>query len=376
MDRPMPVAAVTGATGAIGQAIAEGLARADHEVVLICRDERRAGLLADRIRRGTGNPEVRVELALALWNYTRDEALTETFKLLRDKVWAVRLAAVRAMHNVRDKRIIPTLIDQLGREGGRLREDIRDLLVKVTGQDFNIDSERWTWWWNNYGGDKFQFGAAPSKSQQHKMRYAIQYHDVETCSKKFIFLLDTSSSMNEIIKVAKTGGKTYGKGDLTKRKIYAAQAELVRLLRTFDKNIFFNIITFNEEIGLWRKSVAAAKKDTRKSAEKFVWAIDPPKKASTNIYDSLIAAFDMVDAGFAKRKYESVVDTMFFLSDGNPTAGPVTDVDMILRTVKERNRIHGIKIHTFNLGGPRTESYFLRKLAESTGGTYQEIRVR
>ncbi len=325
---------------------------------------------------GDKDPEVRVELALALWHYSRDEALTDTFTLLRDKVWAVRLAAVRALHNVRDKRVIPTLIDQLGREGGRLREDIRDLLVKLTGQDFNIDSERWQWWWNNYGGDKFQFGGAPSKSQQHKMRYAIQYHDVETCSKKFIFLLDTSSSMNEIIRVEKLGGKTYGKGDLSKRKIYAAQAELVRLLRTFDKNIFFNIITFHDEIGLWRKNVASAKKDTRKSAEKFVWAIDPPKKASTNIYDALIAAFDMVDAGFAKRKYESVVDTMFFLSDGNPTAGPVTDVDMILRTVKERNRIHGIKIHTFNLGGPSTETYFLRKLAESTGGAYQEIRVR
>jgi len=322
------------------------------------------------------DPEVRVELALALWNFTRDEALTETFKLLRDKVWAVRLAAVRAMHNVRDKRMIPTLIDQLNREGGRLREDIRDLLVKVTGQDFNINAERWQWWWNNYGGDKFQFGGGPSKSQQHKMRYAIQYHNVDTCSKKFIFLLDTSSSMNEIVQVEKVGDKTYGKGDLTKKKIYVAQAELVRLLRTFDKNIFFNIITFSEEIGLWRKNVAAAKKDTRKNAEKFVWDIDPPKRASTNIYDSLIAAFDMVDEGFAKRKYESVVDTMFFLSDGNPTAGPVTDVDMIIRTVKERNRIHGIKIHTFNLGGPSTETYFLRKLAECTGGTYQEIRIR
>jgi hypothetical protein len=328
-----------------------------------------AALATDR------DPEVRVEVALALWNYQRDEALTQVINLLRDPVWAVRLAAIRTMHNIRDPRMIPPIIAQLATEGGRLREDILELLEKLTHQNFGLNIEKWKWWWNLYA-EKFQFTAKPSKSQEHKIRYAMQYHDVETCSKKFIFFVDVSSSMNEIVKVRKQEGKTYGKGDLRKKKIDVAKTELVRLLRTFDKNIYFNIITFSEEVEMWRKNVASAKKETRRQAEKYIWAIKPPQKAATNVYDSLMTAFDMVDAGFAKRKYESVVDTMFFLSDGNPTAGAVTDVDMILQTVRERNRIHGIKIHTFALSGRSGDTYFLRKLAELTGGSFQVIQIR
>jgi hypothetical protein len=271
--------------------------------------------------------------------------------------------------------MVPALIDQLGREGGRLREDIRDLLVAITHQDYGIDLARWTDWWNRFGG-KFEFTTKTSKSMEHKMRYAIQYHDVDTCSKKFIFLLDVSSSMNEVVRVQKQAGKTYGKGEMPKKKINVAQIELVRLLRSFDKNIYFNIITFEEAVEVWRKAVMPATKDGRKMAEKFVWDIKVPDRAATNVYDALMKAFDMVDAGFAKRKYESVVDTMFFLSDGNPTAGSVTDVDMILQTIAERNRIHGIKIHTFALGGQSGDTYFLRKLADLTGGEHQVIRVR
>jgi len=277
------------------------------------------------------------------------------------------------MHNVRDKRTIPALIDQLGREGGRLREDIHELLVELTRQDFNLDAERWNSWWNKFG-DLFEF-KDNIKKRLALPKYAMQYHEVETCSKKFIFLLDVSSSMNEQVTVQKIGGKTYDKGDLRKPKVYVAKLEIARLLRTFDKNIFFNIITFSTEVDLWRKKVVSGTKGVTKAAEKYIWDITPPEKSATNIYDTLMTAFDMVDDGFAKRKYESVVDTMFLLSDGNPTAGPVTDVDMILRTVKERNRIHGIKIHTFSLGG-RADTHFLRKLADITGGDYQAIKVR
>lgn len=58
------LALVTGASGAIGKAIAEGIAR-DHrfEVVLVCRNEARASAATEAVRRATGNPRVRYELA-------------------------------------------------------------------------------------------------------------------------------------------------------------------------------------------------------------------------------------------------------------------------------------------------------------------------
>jgi NAD(P)-dependent dehydrogenase (short-subunit alcohol dehydrogenase family) len=64
MSRPNETAVVTGATGAIGKAIAHQLATSlDRGVVLVGRDERKAARATDEIRHQTGNPNVRYEIA-------------------------------------------------------------------------------------------------------------------------------------------------------------------------------------------------------------------------------------------------------------------------------------------------------------------------
>jgi NAD(P)-dependent dehydrogenase (short-subunit alcohol dehydrogenase family) len=62
-DNSKHVAMVTGATGAIGRAIARQLAsQAGYEVVLACRNEQKASQVVREIRQATGNPRVRYEL--------------------------------------------------------------------------------------------------------------------------------------------------------------------------------------------------------------------------------------------------------------------------------------------------------------------------
>jgi retinol dehydrogenase 12 len=57
------VAMVTGATGAIGKAIARGIAgNLEYEVVLACRDEEKARRAVREIVQGTGNTKVRYDL--------------------------------------------------------------------------------------------------------------------------------------------------------------------------------------------------------------------------------------------------------------------------------------------------------------------------
>jgi NAD(P)-dependent dehydrogenase (short-subunit alcohol dehydrogenase family) len=58
-----PVAIVTGANGAIGKAIAAGIAKAGFAVVMVCRDEKRAAQALAEVRRASGSSDVRIELA-------------------------------------------------------------------------------------------------------------------------------------------------------------------------------------------------------------------------------------------------------------------------------------------------------------------------
>lgn len=60
--RFVKTALVTGANGAIGEAIARGIAARGHAVILACRDEGKGRAALDRIRAATGSDALRLEI--------------------------------------------------------------------------------------------------------------------------------------------------------------------------------------------------------------------------------------------------------------------------------------------------------------------------
>ena len=64
-------------------------------------------------------------------------------------------------------------------------------------------------------------------------------------------------------------------------------------------------------------------------------------------------------------------DTIFFLSDGQPTAGLYVDASDILRAVREANRLRKMVIHTIGIGEHQLE--LMTRLAHENGGTHVDL---
>ena len=90
----------------------------------------------------------------------------------------------------------------------------------------------------------------------------------------------------------------------------------------------------------WKKSLEPASPKNKASARKFVEELKP--EGATNIFDALVASMEIA-APPAKGR-EPGADTIFFMTDGQPTHGKVIDAHQILDEVTRRNRALGVTL--------------------------------
>jgi Mg-chelatase subunit ChlD len=65
-------------------------------------------------------------------------------------------------------------------------------------------------------------------------------------------------------------------------------------------------------------------------------------------------------------------DTLFLLSDGNPSTGKIEDIQELRDEVLAWNLGRSIRIHCVNVGD--ADARLLRALASSSGGTYLDLK--
>ncbi len=257
-----------------------------------------------------------------------------------DRNWMVRSAFYAFAAKVRDPRAVPLLIDRLGVETGRLKQEVEKALHEIAGLTFGYDIKQWRYWW---GREKDKFTPPPRrKPVARKRRYGITYYGIPVVSRRVVFVLDVSGSMAAR---TGTGGRT---------RLDLAKEALVQALTRFTRETRFNIIFFHTRVKAWEKKLMPATRANQKKAVRFVRSTRP--MGATNLYGALESAFRNRDA-----------DTIYLLSDGSPTAGKVLDPGAIIRDVLSWNRARRIVIHTISLGTP---SPLLERLARETGGQY------
>ncbi len=319
-------------------------------------------------------------------------------ELLGHGVWQVRASAIHALARVRRVESIGPLIERMAEEEGRLTEDIGVALGEITGREFGRRLDAWQQFWKTYAG-RFQIptdeelARLREKQAERKAQYEpppgeVTYHGVETPSRSILFVIDVSGSMEqEVIDKERFRDGGYPSFE----RIDIVKTELTRTIEGLDSYVKFNILAFATDVKTWKKSLVGANVLNKSSAATWIKRLEALGGASktdlaragltgsanleagrTNTYGALMHALGVATEKRKKPKsYAVAVDTIFFLSDGDPSAGEYVDTRDILREVREANELRKVVIHTLAIG--EFQRGFMRQLASDNGGVFVDL---
>ena len=318
------------------------------------------------------DPRVRDVAARALGVLGSSRATPMLVAALDDPSARVVESAAGALGLLGAETAVPALIDRLEKaQGGKVAkppagkppardpEDLRLVdglqrsLQRVTGMSLGDDPDLWRAWWNE-ARERTRGGTPPKNPDAPTTVSGPRYYGFTVRSSRVAFVIDVSRSM--------------GWND----RLVTAQKELVQALEHLSARTRFNLITYSDVGRAWEEKLVPATGENTRRAIRFVQKLEPVN--GTNMWDGLHLAFRDED-----------VDTIFFLSDGTPTVGPVVDQDAILAEVHEMNRWRRVRIHTValikgeppvmtNEENPAAASAFMRRLAEENDGEFREVR--
>jgi len=289
------------------------------------------------------------------------------FELLKvrldDPNWPVRVAVIRALGEVKKKESVDLLVARMAKEPGRLRDDIVAALYRLTGKRMDPDPEPWRRWW-----DKAREAWTPpmvvkakdSDSKDGKGE-GVYFYGIRTSSKRIVFCIDFSGSMD--FPLDGRDGKKPPRIERAKKELYQAMAGL-------KEDAHFSIIVYSSGVSAWKKGrMMAATIKNKQAGRKYIERRKP--EGATNIYDALNKSLDIARPVPLKKQKDDnpTADTIFFLTDGQPSHGRIVDPHQILKEITKRNESLGVIIHTIGVSKDQNRG-FLLNLAKQNGGRY------
>jgi HEAT repeat protein len=296
--------------------------------------------------------------------------------------WSLQKAAILALADIRVKESIEPLLKKFETDDGIVIETVYKALVAITGQDYKYRAVLWRKWWDRAKANfkiptDAEVVAAKAKAAKAMEGYAKEkkrkYHRIETLSKKMIFILDISTSMRDKIVIPPTATEAERAEYPSRVKMDIAKNELLELVATLDRNVYFNIVTFAGKAETWKNGLISG--TAKNAAIKYLRRLKPVAPASgnssgeaqkTNTYAAFMAAFGMADQKVPDWKARTKVDTIFFVTDGLPTTGKIVEMRKLVEAINDINRTRGIVIHVICFDKEALRR--LKPLAEQSGG--------
>ncbi|MHC5049832.1 MAG: hypothetical protein ACYTGK_04395 [Planctomycetota bacterium] len=297
----------------------------------------------ERARRHVKDPADEVRIACAR---LVDDA-PSLVRLLADRSWRVRLAAVRGAERLRHTDAIPALIRLLAGGPGRVRARALEALERLTQTSWGADAARWKRWWAQVGAG-FEAPAPRPRPRHEYTRATLNFKRIPVVSRRLSFVLDASRSMSR--EAPGGGGRT--RWDLLMR-------DLRGVLKRLPRGTRFNVFLFRTGVEAWRKRLVPATPGARRACREWIEAARPG--GWTNLFDALALALEDDD-----------VDTLYVLTDGVPSRGSETERRSILAEIAFLNRYRLVQINCVQAGSEKGLGKkwhgFLEELAQAHDG--------
>ncbi len=307
-----------------------------------------------------GREELCPYLPEALAQDGGDAALDLLCAMVADRDTAVRRGAVDELELLRCKDSIPLLIERLDQEDHTATQRVAQVLRLITGCDHGLTSQRWMRWWSAEG-DVFSLPTVEVAMASERVRrereasnptQARGFYGIAVLSDRVAFVIDKSGSMDA---PASVPGRTRVRGSAGLTRLDVAKQQLSDAIEGLVPGARFNVLFFDSGVASWRAGLA--EKTPRSVRQALGFVKSPQAAGGTNLHDALVEALR-----------NERVDTVYLLSDGDPSAGSIVDASAIRESIRRVNRRRKVRIHCISIG---QDSALLRALAKEHGGEYK-----
>ena len=307
--------------------------------------------------------------------------LDATLAALSAKEDAVRRSAVFTLRILDDPACVEPMIRAIAKARGLFSDELDAALYYFTGQTFDGEGSLWRQWWEQQG-ETWETEHATERHGDRPPRGggSTSFYGVETKSKRIVFVLDRSGSMQKkalpdrskprgpITGEGADGENAHIKGDT---KIEVAKSQLVFSIRNLATDVHFAIVFYSNEIEVWQAAPKMVQATPENKARAIKWIEDIEAVGSTRTFDALLEALAYARQGGG-------ANTIFLLSDGSPTVrggGDLLvgdDLEREYEAFLEQNRIYKCVVHTIGVGRSQNRG-LMRRIAKDGRGIYRSV---
>ncbi len=288
--------------------------------------------------------------SLARRGGARSDAVKRVAPKLEAKAWQARRGAIRALAAGGAKEAVEPLVIAIAKADGLLRIELDAALRALTKTELG-DPGLWPDWWKQ-NGEAFLAGTYKPPPPKAAGVGKTRFYGLEVKSTRVAFVIDRSGSMSES---AEKGGP---------KRMDIVKGELKALLAVMSDSARVNVIFFGDKVDAMAVAPRPLDKKGRDDAAKFIESIFPAKR--TNLYDAVSRALSFAATADGQGVLDGI-DTIYLLSDGEPTFGAITWSNLAEMVIRRINRRARVTIHAIAVGDTCT---LLKDIAAGSGGEY------